>query len=117
MLKKKAWEKRRESMPFSERREWLKIKASRGQYISAELLRKRRYQFDQIKDRVMPLANENCWACGSVAEHRHHIISLHRGGENRRKNVIPLCRSCHQQIHPFMINELKDFEKHYGVNL
>ncbi len=40
-----------------------------------------------------------CFLCGSEAHHRHHLIQLQHGGINTQKNHVPLCRSCHTDVH------------------
>lgn len=52
--------------------------------------RYKKYQFHQ------------CFACGELAEVRHHIIWLSHGGRNQANNVIGLCRRCHSKIHPWL---------------
>jgi 5-methylcytosine-specific restriction protein A len=29
----------------------------------------------------------------------HHIVPLSEGGSNEEKNLMSLCRSCHEKIH------------------
>jgi len=43
-----------------------------------------------------------CFACGSSCDHRHHIIQLQNGGDNHKRNVVPICLPCHTKIHPWM---------------
>ena len=41
-----------------------------------------------------------CWVCCALpAVHRHHIISLKRGGDNRWDNLVNLCEICHKSVH------------------
>ncbi len=46
--------------------------------------------------------NSPCWVCLEPAEARHHIIELQHGGTNAKRNVIPICRGCHAEVHPWM---------------
>ncbi len=43
-----------------------------------------------------------CFSCGEQCQHRHHVIQIQNGGRNDGKNVIPICISCHEEIHPWM---------------
>ncbi len=40
-----------------------------------------------------------CFLCKARFNHRHHIIQLHRGGRNRSRNIVLLCRGCHALVH------------------
>ena len=41
-----------------------------------------------------------CWVCRALeAVHRHHIVSLKRGGDNRWDNLVNLCEICHRRVH------------------
>lgn len=44
---------------------------------------------------------ERCLAEGKTVpvEEVHHILPLERGGTNEEKNLMSLCRSCHNKIH------------------
>jgi 5-methylcytosine-specific restriction endonuclease McrA len=44
----------------------------------------------------------NCFACGSRADCRHHIIQLQHGGRNKPENLVSLCDDCHAEIHPWL---------------
>lgn len=44
----------------------------------------------------------SCFVCGAPHQCRHHIILLKNGGSNGKRNVIPLCNSCHAEIHPWL---------------
>lgn len=58
-----------------------------------------RYHFDRMKSKLT-LRNKPCGVCDESATERHHIIPLDKGGKNCKQNLIPLCGSCHVQIHP-----------------
>lgn len=45
----------------------------------------------------------NC-AASDVELHAHHIVPLSLGGTNRMTNLITLCRTCHELLHPHMTN-------------
>lgn len=42
---------------------------------------------------------EKCWVCRVESKHRHHVIPLKNGGRNIKKNIVPLCVSCHKAVH------------------
>ena len=46
-----------------------------------------------------------CLACRGEATERHHIIAIKHGGLNTVRNVVPICHSCHCDIHPWMARE------------
>jgi 5-methylcytosine-specific restriction endonuclease McrA len=44
-----------------------------------------------------------CFICGSnKTVVRHHMIQVQHGGTNINKNIITVCESCHEGIHPWM---------------
>lgn len=68
-------------------------------------LNQRRLQFDngkRILHKMWIKRNRLCWACGSKATARHHIIQLQNGGINSRKNIVSLCEECHAAVHPWL---------------
>lgn len=64
-------------------------------------LAKIRNEFER-KDKHKKLWGTPCFSCGGKANHRHHIIALAKGGDNRRTNIVPICGSCHAKIHPWL---------------
>lgn len=40
-----------------------------------------------------------CFVCGAQHHHRHHIIQISMGGQNRTRNIVLVCRDCHRDIH------------------
>jgi hypothetical protein len=63
----------------------------------------RRKRFNEVKHHQQWFKYQ-CFVCGAPCDHRHHIIALINGGDNRKKNIISLCRGCHIAIHPWMQN-------------
>jgi len=56
-----------------------------------------------LSDPSLSLAkNSFCSVCGATATERHHIIPLKNGGINTEKNIIPICKSCHSLVHPWL---------------
>lgn len=43
--------------------------------------------------------NHQCQLCGSVANDVHHILFRSHGGSDDPRNLICLCRSCHDLAH------------------
>jgi len=66
-----------------------------------------RYQFvtDHVKRRRHPRGLA-CFACHDEIDKyhfaRHHILALSRWGNNRRINIVTLCQSCHEEVHPWL---------------
>ena len=59
------------------------------------------------KDKNLRLSKEEiiyarCYVCGDSPVIRHHIIQIQHGGVNVRENLIRICRTCHEKIHPWM---------------
>ena len=48
------------------------------------------------------VSDDFCIICGNKADCMHHIKPLICGGDNSRKNLIPVCNDCHIYIHPHM---------------
>lgn len=43
-----------------------------------------------------------CYVCDGSPTIRHHVVPLSQGGRNKDNNIVPLCNSCHKQVHPWM---------------
>lgn len=57
-----------------------------------------------------------CWACGEAwPAHWHHIIPVARGGDNRRANLVPLCKACHRAAHHLELDARKTALEVEGV--
>lgn len=53
------------------------------------------------------LKKENCFVCAEKSTEIHHIIQIQNGGPPAEvDNLIPICSSCHQKIHPWMSKNL-----------
>lgn len=62
-----------------------------------------RHEYNTVKKKLRGYNHfQICFACGVPATVRHHIIWIKNGGRNSRKNIIPLCRPCHAEIHPWL---------------
>ena len=71
-------------------------------------LKVRRERFNKNKHLMHPFRKfGRCFACGLRATDRHHIIQLQNGGINSKKNLVSLCKECHEIIHPEMTDRSK----------
>lgn len=61
-----------------------------------------RNRFNVFKETDFPLENELCRCCGGPSVIRHHIVPIKNGGHNHKLNMMPLCRLCHAEIHPWL---------------
>ena len=43
-------------------------------------------------------SHPKCFICLLPARERHHIIPLKNGGKNWKKNLVSLCKSCHDKV-------------------
>lgn len=62
------------------------------------------YKFYKMLRRyVLPKPEGLCEICKKENAYcKHHIIPLNKGGNNRDENLIDICLTCHNAIHPFM---------------
>lgn len=57
-----------------------------------------------------------CFACLTNGQlYLHHILEVHHGGSNTPRNIVPLCFTCHQYLHPWLkeppvLRNLRGFE-------
>lgn len=62
--------------------------------------RETRTKWQNMRGRIEYRFTGLCWACGvDPPTHWHHIIPLARGGDNRRDNLVELCKPCHHTAH------------------
>lgn len=50
-------------------------------------------------DKIFYSPIEGCYICPNKAECVHHIIEVVNLGNNKTKNLVPLCFECHQKVH------------------
>ena len=43
-------------------------------------------------------SHPRCFICSCLARERHHIIALRNGGKNWKKNLVSLCKPCHDEV-------------------
>lgn len=84
----------------------LKEMAKKAYKVSSVALDERaktmRGYWDERKNKYFRLRDQRCGACYDPATVRHHIVPLANGGGNHGMNLIPLCDTCHAEIHPWM---------------
>lgn len=56
-------------------------------------------EYRLLKPKLQELLGSKCFYCNSVATQYHHIIPRHQGGDNRLKNIVPICDDCHNKAH------------------
>jgi len=54
-----------------------------------------------------------CISCGGVGGDAHHVTTRGAGGGDTPRNLMPLCRTCHQLIHKVGFG--KAIEKHHTI--
>jgi hypothetical protein len=42
-----------------------------------------------------------CCNCSQPADHTHHIVPIHLGGQDVLSNVVAICQGCHGKVHGF----------------
>ena len=45
---------------------------------------------------------KSCFVCRALAFYQHHIILLKNGGYDNGMNRIPICNSCHKELHNWL---------------
>jgi hypothetical protein len=66
-------------------------------------LSKKRLYYEAHRHKLLPLHEDTlCFCCYKPATIRHHKILLTNGGTNEPYNLVPLCETCHMNIHPWM---------------
>lgn len=80
-----------------------RAEAETGIRLSWVELRQMRQAFDAFKLRKFPMSETcPCYVCDGKASIRHHVTPLLKGGRNKQNNIVPLCNSCHEKVHPRM---------------
>lgn len=80
-------------------------------FISKEVIKIRRDEFQIMRDILCPLAGKTCYACPRPATDRHHVIPLCKGGSNVPENLVPLCSVCHRKT--FVLHKHPEFKRMY----
>lgn len=61
-----------------------------------------KYNYSKLRIVKHSLTDNKCCVCGDKANCMHHVKPLINGGSNKFSNLVPICNSCHEKIHPFM---------------
>lgn len=71
--------------------------------VSEEVRLKLRKQFAKRYRMLLVNIDDQCGVCGDGVWHeKHHVIPLSYGGMNESLNLIAICESCHNKIHPWL---------------
>lgn len=65
------------------------------------------YYWDGVRMAVLEAYGHVCIRCGLDADEVHHICPRHYGGTNHPRNLIPLCKGCHDEIHRRIENDVR----------
>lgn len=74
------------------------------------------FGFKNAAEYIKTEQNGKCAICNEPIEHIHHIVSRSKGGSDNVKNLIGLCKHCHDMVHkdePL----LKGIKQQYKVSL
>ncbi len=83
----------------------------------SERTEKLRKQFDNMRNRgeLAEHCGVECVGCGAMeAIEYHHILPIALGGDNRYRNIVPLCFSCHMKIHGKNLTKLSRWVENTG---
>jgi len=61
-------------------------------------------QWDILRMAALKRDHYTCQGCAKtdLPLDVHHIIPITKGGKNWLSNLISLCRSCHERVHPWL---------------
>ena len=59
------------------------------------------YSYKKQREKKHP-TKKACWVCGNRGDYHHHIFPLRNGGYDNGVNRIPICHSCHKEIHEWL---------------
>jgi 5-methylcytosine-specific restriction endonuclease McrA len=66
----------------------------------------RKHAFQSVRHRRRRygwLKRATCFCCSKAqAAHTHHVVPMQNGGSNSRRNLVGLCKKCHEDVHPWM---------------
>jgi len=83
-------------IPKKDRKKFLQQRLHTGQWISKFDRDYYRREFRKIASDLIDLqSGVKCYLCPKLAQHRHHVRPIARGGANTIDNIVPLCIKCH----------------------
>jgi len=72
--------------------------------VTEELRRFLRASFGRKAYQMLVVPIEQCACCENRPQEKHHIVPLSYGGINEELNLIFICETCHNAIHPWMVS-------------
>ena len=74
------------------------------------------FGFKNVAEYIKTKQNGKCAICDEPIEHIHHIVPRSKGGSDNVKNLVGLCKCCHDMVHK---NEslLKGIKQQYKISL
>lgn len=94
---------------YNKRINHLKSIAGKGVRASKAYIIKTRREFELVKAFV-DLRYELCYVCERAARHRHHVVPIHKGGDNLPTNIVVLCIECHDAVEGFGRRRVRPFK-------
>lgn len=64
--------------------------------------------WNSIRKAVLIRWGHKCISCGSEATEVHHIRPRRYGGHDHPRNLMPLCTSCHADMHRLLEEEIEE---------
>lgn len=74
------------------------------------------FGFKNVAEYIKTKQNGKCTICNEPIEHIHHIVPRSKGGSNNVKNLVGLCKHCHDMVHKDE-SILKGTKQQYKISL
>lgn len=74
------------------------------------------FGFKNAAEYIKTKQNGRCAICGEPIEHIHHIVPRSKGGSDNVKNLVGLCKCCHNMVHKDK-SLLKGIKQQYKISL
>lgn len=74
------------------------------------------FGFKNAAEYIKTKQNGRCAICGETIEHIHHIVPRSKGGSDSVKNLVGLCKHCHDMVHKGK-SSLKGVKQKYKISL
>lgn len=87
-----------------EKLQWLKDYSKKRFFFRTRSRERMRRKFNKPFKRFTKIFDKPCFVCSQPTDHRHHIIALVNGGDNRKINMVGLCKFHHTKVHPWLSN-------------
>jgi 5-methylcytosine-specific restriction endonuclease McrA len=103
------------------RMEFLLLHSKAGRYDPLLDTVGRRERFENYKKvNLAPASSQDCYACRDQAQQWHHIVHIRNGGDDSKRNLVPVCNACHKRAHRHDVvrgNRRESVYKHIPVLL